>query len=538
MYRKCKILLAFIILLLMITASYNPVTALENNQIGSLQMSILDQKLQEEPISTRWAEGFGDFRRVAGMVFTIYTVFIAILIFMENKNPAKTISWLLILVLVPVIGFIFYLFLGHSFRKENIFKKKRVRNFEQLEELATIQQEAIKEEQLFFEEDSLVKRRLISLILNNAKSPFTVNNRVTVLSNGVATFETIMKALEGAQDHIHLEYFIIKDDIIGGVIKEQLMEKARKGVKVRVLYDSVGSWKLGKSYLEDMRAAGVEIHGFLPVFFPLLSRELNYRNHRKIIVIDGKVGFVGGLNIGDEYLGNDSYLGFWRDTHLKIEGEAVYGLQNIFLGDWEFVTKEYIAFHETYFPKLDYYGEQLIQITGSGPDSDWQSIMQAYFAIISSAENRIWINTPYLVPDESIMMALKTAALSGVDVRVILPSRPDHKTVFWASMGNIEDLLKAGVKVYKYQKGFIHAKILLADGSAASIGTANLDIRSFQINFEVNAFIYDKEIVMEMEKDFLADIEDSKEVLLEEHLKRPLSEKIKEATGRLFSPLL
>lgn len=538
MYKRHRWFTGLIILLLVLSPFVSSITAFGYATIDKAQLRDTARVQQKDITDRSLTERLREFRRVVGIVFTIYTVFIAVLIFMENKNPTKTISWLLVLVLIPVIGFIFYLFLGHSFRKENIFRKKRVKNFEQLEEVAKIQQEAIREKQLFVEDDSLVKKRLISLILNNAKSPFTVNNHVTVLTNGVETFETIVEALEKAEDHIHLEYFIIKDDVIGGVIKNLLMEKARKGVKVRVIYDSVGSWKLGKGYLEEMKKAGVEIYGFLPVFFPLLSRELNYRNHRKIIVIDGKVGFLGGINIGDEYLGNNLYLGFWRDTHLKIEGEAVYGLQNIFLGDWEFVTKERIGFSDTYYPKLNYYGEQLIQITGSGPDSDWQSIMQAYFAIISSAEDRIWINTPYLVPDESIMMALKTAALSGIDVRIILPGRPDHKTVFWASMSNIEDLLKAGVRIYKYQKGFIHAKILLADGSAASIGTANLDIRSFQINFEVNAFIYDEEIVMRMEKDFLADIEDSKEVLLEAHLQRPLSEKIKEATGRLFSPLL
>lgn len=481
---------------------------------------------------------FVEFRNLIGTVFTLYTIFIAALIFMENKNPSKTISWLLILVLVPVIGFVFYLFLGHNLRKENIFKKKKVRASEHLEEVAKLQQEAIKDKQLFYDDDNFVKRRLISLILNNAKAPFTINNQVTVLTNGVRTFESIIEALKMAQEHIHLEYFIIKNDAIGGKIKNILMEKAQSGVKVRVIYDSVGSWRLGKDYIAQMREAGVEIYGFLPVFFPLLSRELNYRNHRKIIVVDGKIGFLGGLNIGDEYLGNNVYLGFWRDTHLKMEGEAVYGLQNIFLDDWEFVTKESIAFDQIYFPKLSYYGEHLIQITPSGPDSDWQTIMQAYFSIIASAEEKIWINTPYLVPDESIMMALRTAALSGVDVRIILPSKPDHRTVYWASMSNVEDLLTAGVKIYKYQKGFIHAKILLADGTTASVGTANLDIRSFQINFEANAFIYDSEIVERMEKDFLEDIEESKEVTLEDYLKRPLHDKIKEATGRLFSPLL
>lgn len=481
---------------------------------------------------------FNRFKGYLGSIFTLYTFFIAILIFMENKDPSKTVAWLLILFLVPVIGFIFYLFLGQNVRKKTIFKRKKGRDFVYFDHIASIQKDAIKDKALFEDDESFVKRRLISLILNSAKAPFTINNKSTVLTNGTETYDAIMESLNSAENHIHLEYFIIKNDHIGNKVKKVLIEKARQGVKVRVIYDSVGSWRIGKDYIRDMEEVGIEVHAFLPVYFPVLSRELNYRNHRKIIVVDGKIGFLGGLNIGDEYLGKNTYLGFWRDTHLKIEGEAVYGLQNIFLMDWLFVTKERIEFNSSYFPKLDYYGEQLIQITGSGPDSDWESIMQAYFSIIASAEDRIWINTPYLVPDESIFMALKTAALSGVDVKIIIPNKPDHKTVFWASMANVEELLRAGVKIYKYTKGFTHAKLLMVDGIAASIGTANLDIRSFLLNFEVNAFIYDKEIVNRLEDDFLIDINDSNEIVLEEHIKRPLTEKIKESTGRLFSPLL
>ncbi len=473
-----------------------------------------------------------------GVIFTLYSIFIGILIFLENKNPSKTIAWLLVLFLVPVIGFFLYLFLGQNVRKKNIFKKKKNRDLAYFENLAYLQRETIIENDIFKNEKSFVKKRLISLILNNAKAPITVNNRSTVLTNGEETFDSIIEELKKAKHHIHVEYFIIKDDEIGGVIKNILIDQAKKGVAVRVIYDGVGSWRLSKKYLKEMREAGVEIHGFLPVCVPLLSRELNYRNHRKIIVIDGKVGFIGGINIGDEYLGKNPQLGFWRDTHLKIEGESVYHLQKIFLMDWLFVTKKEIPFTRDYFPKLGYYGAQLVQIMASGPDSDWESIMQAYFVIISSAEEKIWIYTPYLVPGESVMTALKTAALSGVDVRIIIPSKPDHKMVFWASMGNLEELLRAGVKIYRYQRGFIHAKILLVDGIAASIGTANMDIRSFQINFEANAFIYDHHIVERMEKDFLMDIEDGEEVCLEEYLKRPFVNKFKEAAGRLLSPLL
>ncbi|QZY57566.1 cardiolipin synthase [Crassaminicella profunda] len=533
---KNKIWICVVLILILFTLWGN---ALSIQEQGSFKLSTFKTNILNDVFSKQdFILVIEKLKGYIGTVFSIYSIFIAIIIFMENKNPSKTIAWLLVLVLVPIVGFILYLFMGQNVRKKNIFKKKKNRDFPYFEQVASIQREAIKDKELFKNDESFVKKRLISLILNNSKAPFTVNNHLKVLTNGNKTFSSIIESLRLARHHIHLEYFIIKDDHIGGTIKKILMEKAKSGVKVRVIYDSVGSWRLSKTYLHEMRSAGIHIYGFSPVVFPILSRKLNYRNHRKIIVIDGKIGFLGGLNIGDEYLGKDPYLGFWRDSHLKVEGEAVYGLQNIFLMDWLFTTKEEIDFNERYFPKLSYYGEQLMQIAASGPDSDWESIMQAYFSIISSAENRIWINTPYFVPGESILMALKTAALSGVDVRIILPHKPDHKTVYWASMSNIEELLEAGVKIYLYTKGFIHGKIMLVDGVAASIGTANFDIRSFQINFEVNGFIYDEKIVLGMEKNFLIDINDSKELKLEEYLKRPMINKIKESTARLFSPLL
>ncbi|RKD20897.1 cardiolipin synthetase 2 [Caminicella sporogenes DSM 14501] len=474
---------------------------------------------------------------VFGFVFTIYVFFIGIVIFFENKNPSKTIAWLLVLFLLPIIGFIFYMLFGQNTRKKKTFKKKKDLEFKFLKSIAKNQKEILKEVKLFDNDKSLVKSKLINLLLNNSNAPFTVNNRVKVLTNGEKTFSAIIEELKKAKHHIHMEYFIIKCDDIGNKIKDILKDKAASGIKVRVIYDSVGSWRLSKDYIEELRNSGVDIYPFYPVMFPVLSRELNYRNHRKIVVIDGKVGFVGGLNIGDEYLKGSRKLGFWRDTHLKVEGEAVYSLQNIFLKDWHFVSKQFIS-DEVYYPKLDYCGEQLVQITSSGPDSDWEVILQAYFTMITTAEEKIWITTPYLVPDESISMALKIAALSGVDVRIIIPNKPDHYLVYWASRANIEELLKAGVKIYTYEKGFIHSKILFVDSIGASIGTANLDIRSLRINFEVNAFIYDEEFVKRLERDFIQDLKDSKEIILEEFSKRSIYNKFMESLGKLFSPLL
>ncbi len=475
--------------------------------------------------------------RIITTFFTLSVIFIGLVIFFENRNPSKTASWLLVLGVFPILGFFLYILIGQNFRKKKLVKAKKFQNIRFLDNIVNNQLEAIDHKMIFEGQSNDMNRRLINLMLNNARSPFTINNCSCVLQNGDETFNEIIQSLEEAKDHIHLEYFIIKDDEIGRKIQQILIERARAGVKVRLIYDGVGSWRLNGNYLNPLIQAGVEIASFFPATFPLLSSKINFRNHRKIIVIDGKTGFLGGLNIGDEYLGKNLKLGFWRDTHLKIEGEAVYMLQTIFLMDWYFITKE--EFNElTFFPKLKRYGEQLIQINESGPDSDWQSIMQAYFYTITAAQERIYIITPYLVPGESIMTALKVGALSGVDVRIIVPGKPDHITVFWASVSNFKELLEAGVKIYQYQKGFIHAKTMVIDGTVASIGTANMDVRSFQYNFEVNAFLYDHQVAKKLERDFLNDLEDSKEITLEQYLKRPLINKFKESSARLISPLL
>lgn len=482
-------------------------------------------------------ELFHNIRNFIGIFLTIYTFFIGIIIFLENKNPSKTTAWLLVLFLLPVLGFVLYIIFGQDLRKKYKLKKKRTSDYKHLEDTAEIQKELLKEVDLFRDEDSHVKTRLINLLLRNSDSPFTINNTTEVLTNGEKTFDSILAELKKAKNHIHMEYYIIRSDVIGNKIKDILVQKALEGVEVRVIYDSVGCWRLSKKYIKDLREVGVEIHSFFPVVFPVLSRELNYRNHRKIIVIDGKIGYLGGLNIGDEYLGYNPQLGFWRDTHLKIEGEAVYSLQNIFLRDWEFVSNNPVVGSE-YYPKLSHYGNQLVQVISSGPDGDWKAVFQGYFTMIANAEKYIWITTPYLVPGSSISTALTSAALSGVDVKIIIPSKPDHKIVHWASLGNIEDLLRAGVKVYKYNKGFIHSKILMVDGVAASVGSANLDIRSFEINFEVNSFIYDNDVVRRLELDFEEDLKESEEFILEDFSKRGLPSRFRESLGRLFSPIL
>lgn len=472
---------------------------------------------------------------IFGAVFSLYVLMTALVIFFENRSPNKTISWILVLFLLPGIGILFYLIFGQDVRKRWRLKKKE-RNYPKVERTAEIQKGIVESIELFSQEESRVNKRLINLLLANSSSPFYVDSKVEALTNGQETYTAMFEKISEAYHHIHLEMFIIRDDHIGNRLKDLLIEKAREGVKVRVLYDSVGCWHLGNRYRKELESAGVEVQVFFPVLFPVIRRELNYRNHRKILVVDGMTGFVGGLNIGDEYLGENEKLGFWRDTHVMLQGECVYTLQSIFARDWEFASGKPLT-GEDYFPLMSRQGSSIVQIAASGPDSDWQAILQAYFTMIATAEKKIWITTPYLAPEESLLMGLKTAALSGVDVRIIIPSKADHFLVYWATRDNLEALLEAGVRIFTYQKGFIHGKILLVDGIGASIGTANLDVRSLEINFEVNAFIYDQVFVSRLERNFESDLTDSEELFLEEHRKRGLGPRFLESLGRIVSPL-
>lgn len=467
---------------------------------------------------------------------SVLTIFISVIIILENRSPSRTLAWLFILILLPVVGIFFYLYIGQNHRKKKTFIKKRKQDYRLLRRLL-LEQLAFTRNISIFKESLDLRGKLIPLLIHNTKSPLTVNNSSSILNNGEETFKEMLSAIETANKHIHMEYFIIKDSEIGRKFQEALINKAREGVEVRLIYDAVGSWRLKDSFFKPLLDAGVKLKPFLPVTLPLFGNRLNYRNHRKILIIDGTVGFLGGLNIGDEYLGKSERFGFWRDVHLKLKGECLYVLQAIFLMDWFFVSREELD-DISYFPPQGYCGEQMIQIASSGPDSYWESIQQAYFSAIAASKKYVYIMTPYLVPDESISMALKTAAISGVDVRILLPGRADHHTVFWASRSHFMELLEAGVKIYEYQNGFVHGKMILVDDLLTTIGTANLDIRSFQLNFEVNAFIYDTELCKRVKEDFIKDLTESKQVSRHLYRKRGFSHRVKESLARVFSPVL
>lgn len=478
------------------------------------------------------------FQEIFTFLFTITIIFIAIVIFFENEDPSKTLAWLLILVFLPVLGFILYMLIGRKFRKIKQYQKKGLAIFNEFSKIESVSGEYLAEGQRYIEKNLPHKRKLIDLIVNAAYSPYTINNKTEVLNTGEKTFQSFFEAIEKATHHIHLEFYIVKDDEIGTEMQRLLIKKAREGVEVRLIYDGYGSLKLSKNYLDQLKKNGVQTASFSPLHFPLVNKRIDYRNHRKILVVDGKVGFIGGINVGDEYRGKSPVFEDWRDTHLRIEGDGVKILQHIFLQDWCFTTKEIIK-EDIYYPLLpEVIGEELIQIVAGGPDSPWEPIMHMYFSMIATAEKSVYLTTPYFIPNESINMAIKNAALSGLDVRIILPGKPDSRFVLWATMFYVRELLEAGVRVYQYQKGFIHAKTLVVDSLVSSIGSANMDIRSFKLNFEVNAFIYNQRVSRELERDFFNDLKNCKEITLSSYKNRSFVMKFMESLARLFSPLL
>jgi cardiolipin synthase len=461
-----------------------------------------------------------------------------ILVIQQRGDPLKTIVWLLVIAFLPAIGIVLYFFVGKNYRKEKIFSRKGLSDSRQIKLLKRYQPTVNTLKSYWPDEIVEGKKHIMKMLYNSEKVLLTEYNKVKILVNGKMTFDAIIEALQQATDHIHLEYYIIEDDKIGNIIREILVDKAQNGVEVRVIYDDIGCWSLSNKYIRSLQKAGVRIFPFLPVRLPFLTNKINYRNHRKIIVVDGKIGFVGGLNIADRYISGDEELGPWRDTHLKIEGEAVYSLQSIFLLDWFFASKRNIHHHDKYFPPTTITDRHLMQIVSSGPDSDWASIMQTYFLAASTAKSSIYISTPYFLPNESILTAIRSASLSGTDVRILLPKRSDSKLLMWSSHSYIGQLLDAGIKVYLYEKGFPHSKLMIIDDVFCSIGTANMDIRSFDQNFEVNALIYDRHVAGAMRNIFMNDIKGLKSIDPKSWEQRSKWVVFRESVARWFSPLL
>ncbi len=458
-------------------------------------------------------------------VYTIFTTIIFMLV--ENRNPVKSIAWILVLIFLPVVGFLFYILVGRKFRKRHMISKRSLlinkkNNTSDLTELPNLNL-------------SDTQRSIATLAYRNSDAPLHENSKIDIFTDANELYSSIIEDLRKAKHHIHMEYYIFLADKIGSAVMDVLKEKAKEGVVVRVIIDDVGSWQLKKKKIKELRNAGIDVQSFLEVGLPYINSRVNYRNHRKIIVIDGVVGYTGGFNIADRYVKGLSW-GPWRDTHIKIEGSAVLGLQKNFLTDWFFVKRELVE-DVTYYPAQERKGNCLSQIIISGPDMTWESIMQVFAKAFMEAKERIYIETPYFLPPESLITALQTAALCGVDVRLILPMKSDARITLYSTFSYLDQMLKAGIKVYLYQKGFIHSKIVVTD-DIAIIGSANMDFRSFEQNFELSVIMYDAEIAKKMVEIYENDLRSSEEIKKEEWTTRRFSQKIKESLARLLSPLL
>ena len=455
------------------------------------------------------------------------------LIFIERKEPTTTWAWLLVLMILPGIGFLLYLIFGQNLSRQKLFREKKVIDERKSRELI----EKFKKEK----SANNISNEFIELInmnYNHSKSLYTTGNDIKVYIDGVEKFKQLIEDIRNAKNFIHIEYYIFKLDDLGKQIINELKKKVDEGLEVRLLVDGMGSKSLRNNHIRYIRDLGIKFHVFFPGRLPYINMRLNYRNHRKIAIIDGKFGYVGGFNVGNEYVNKGKQFKYWRDTHIRIQGEAVNELNKRFILDWDYASEGEIKDNKKYFLDQEEYGDSGIQIVSSGPDHKEEYIKNAYMKIINNAKKNVYIQTPYLVLDEPMADALKIAALSGIDVRIMVPGKPDHFFMEWILSSTMGELMECGVKIYRYQKGFIHAKTIVADGKISTVGTANLDIRSFQLNFEVNAIIYDSKIAKDLERIFNDDINDCKLVSLEEYNNRGRVIRIKEALIRLIAPIL
>ena len=471
------------------------------------------------------------------LIFFNYVIAISavITVVLKNINPTKTLSYIVVLVFFPFLGLLIYYLFGQEYRKDKIFSRKHVLNqsvIKSINDELELDKREVKKIDNFLDG----KAKLVKLLYSDKTSPLTLCNHLEILKNGDAKFKSLLTDLKAAKHHIHLEYYVVMDGKIWSKILEILYAKAKEGVLVRLTYDDVGS-KLSSKTKQTLDDFGIEHYPFMPVIFSRFTGKMNYRNHRKIIVIDGKVAYVGGVNIADEYV-NEYNNSFWRDTHLRIVGEAVKSLQIDFLTTWHFVSNQKLKIDKSHFPEVECHDNVAIQIAASGPDTDWAYIMEAIFTAITTAEDYVYITTPYFVPNEQIIMALQVASKSGVEVKVIIPKESDSWVVKHATNSYLEHLLEANIEVYRYTKGFVHAKTMVVDDIFSTVGTSNMDYRSFNINFEVNAFIYNVEQSKILKQHFLEDLKDCEKIELDRWDDRPSMEKLKESYCRLWSPLI
>ena len=465
------------------------------------------------------------------VIFVIVSQLIAILaiihVVLDNRQPAKTLAWALVIWFVPVAGVVFYLFFGINTRKERYVSERSMNLLTKRSMLEFAEQQNLRLPERY--------KPLIDLFVNqNLTLPFK-DNGVTVMTNGIEFFPALLADIKKAKNHIHIAMYIFADDALGRLVADALIDKVREGVEVRLVYDDVGCWNVKHRFFERMREEGIEAMPFMPVHFPQFTSKVNYRNHRKIIVIDGQVGYIGGMNIAMRYANAK-----WRDTMLRVTGGGVYALQRAFLVDWYFVDRSLLSDRRFYPPIADDQpiNDTISQVVTSGPVTPYPEIMQGFVRIILGARRYLYVETPYFLPNESVFFALKTAALAGVDVRVLCPMHSDARFVEWASRSYLREAVEAGVQVSLYEPGFLHSKLLVCDDAIATCGSTNLDFRSFENNFEANIFFYGEDVALCMKDVFLKDMEQS--VPLTEvpgRMSKKITVRLWESLTRMLSPL-
>lgn len=484
-----------------------------------------------------------DVRMFLGFIFShllfINLILAVIIVFFQRKDPQSVWTWLLLLYFIPIIGFVFYLLIGTDMHKQKMFRTKEIEDH--LNNAIRRQEYSLRSRELERRDPEIAEfSDLVMYNLEVSGAMLTDDNDITIFTDGNEKFDALIEDLRRAERYIHLQYYIIKNDVLFNRIREVLVQKAGEGVEVRVLYDGMGCRSVRKKYWKKLRSQGLKISEFFPATLRRLHLRLNYRNHRKIVVIDGKTAYVGGFNIGKEYIGLDDRFGYWRDTHLRITGTAVTALQMRFALDWNFASKENLLVTDKYYEKEPFVSGQHceVQIVSSGPDSRYQNIRDNYLRLIGKAKKSIYIQTPYFIPDEAILSALMIAVRSGIDVNVMIPCKPDHPFVYWATYSYIGDLVMEGAKCYTYNNGFLHAKGMIVDDRVMCYGTANMDIRSFALNFEVNAVVYNEELALAMRRIFDKDLEQSSQITKNLYVGRSLLIRLREQVSRLLSPLL
>ncbi len=472
-------------------------------------------------------------------IYVLLLIIVCLRVIYETRSATKTMAYLLLVIFIPIGGIVFYILFGINFWKMKLYNKKSTEDEKLLQrlkkEMSAYTDEIASPDELPDENN----KELARMLVKELRSPLTRRNKVKLLLNGEEKFPEVLEALRNAKHHIHIEYYIYEQDEIGEQIEEILVQKANEGVEVRFIYDDFGSPHIKKRNTDRMKKAGIEVYPFQKVLFYLLANRLNYRNHRKIIVIDGQTAFTGGINVCDKYINNRPRKLFWRDTHIRIDGPGVFYLQYLFLTDWNFCCGKKLEPAKLHFsvPK-EHKADCFLQVAASGPDSQQPSVLFSLLQAIYLAKKEILITTPYFIPGDSILEALRIAALSGLSVKLLVPGEADSKLVNAASKSYYEDLLCAGVDIYRYQKGFVHAKTLVADGNLSIIGTANMDYRSFELNFEVNVMLYDKSFSEKLRTVFFKDLEDAEKIDKEAWCNRPAYKQLPERVARLFSHVL